>query len=68
MKVFEKQNNVFKILSEAVSEGIIVVNKEQVIVATNGSANEMFGYDQEELIGKPLNTLIPQKYHHNHGT
>ncbi len=67
MKVFEKQNNVFKILSEAVSEGIIVVNKEQIIVATNGSANDMFGYDQEELIGKSLNILIPQKYHHNHG-
>ncbi len=67
MKVFEKQNNVFKILSEAVSEGIVVVNKDQIIVATNGSANQIFGYDQEELIGKPLNTLIPQNYHHNHG-
>ncbi len=67
MKVFEKQDNVFKILSEAVSEGIIVVNKEQIIVATNGSANEIFGYDQGELIGKSLNVLIPQNYHHNHG-
>ncbi|GAA4275437.1 PAS domain-containing sensor histidine kinase [Aquimarina mytili] len=66
MKVFEKQSNVFRILSEAVSEGIIVVNKDQIVVATNGSANEIFGYDEEELLGKPLNTLIPQKYHHSH--
>ncbi len=66
MKVFEKNNNIFKLLSEAVSEGIIVVNKEQIVVATNGSANDIFGYDTDELIGKPLNTLIPQKYHHNH--
>ncbi len=66
MKVFEKQSNVFKILSEAVSEGIIVVNKDQIIVATNGSANDTFGYETDELIGKSLNVLIPQKYHHTH--
>ncbi len=66
MKVFEKQSNVFRILSEAVSEGIVVVNKDQIIVATNGSADEIFGYDTKELLGKSLNVLIPQKYHHSH--
>ncbi|WP_103069409.1 PAS domain-containing sensor histidine kinase [Aquimarina sediminis] len=67
MKVFEKDNNVFKLLSEAISEGIIVVNEKQVIVATNGSADQIFGYEQDELVGKDLNVLIPQKHHHNHG-
>ncbi|GAA4272821.1 PAS domain-containing sensor histidine kinase [Aquimarina gracilis] len=66
MKVFEKQSNVFRILSEAVSEGIVVVNKDQIIVATNGSADAIFGYDTKELLGKSLNVLIPQKFHHNH--
>ncbi len=66
MKVFEKNSNIFKLLSEAISEGIIVVNREQLIVATNGAANESFGYDTDELIGKRLDTLIPQKFHHNH--
>ncbi|MBQ4819661.1 PAS domain-containing sensor histidine kinase [Aquimarina sp. MMG016] len=66
MKVFEKNNNIFKLLSEAVSEGIIVVNKDQIIVATNGSANDMFGYGTDELLGKSLNILIPQKYHKEH--
>ncbi|WP_062061577.1 PAS domain-containing sensor histidine kinase [Aquimarina longa] len=66
MKVFEKDNNIFKLLSEAISEGIIVVNEDQVIVATNGSANQIFGYNTDELIGKHLNILIPKKHHHNH--
>ncbi len=66
MKVFEKENNIFKLLSEAISEGIIVVNEDQVVVATNGSADTIFGYEKEELKGKHLNILIPQKYHHNH--
>ncbi|WP_055436878.1 sensor histidine kinase [Lacinutrix algicola] len=66
MEIFKKTNNVFKTLSEAISEGIIVVNSKQIIVATNKSSNALFGYEEEELIGKPLEILIPQKYHHNH--
>lgn len=67
MKVFEKNNNIFKILSEAISEGIIVVNEDQTIVATNQSANEIFGYEENELIGEELTVLIPKKHHHAHG-
>ncbi|TYP74279.1 PAS domain-containing sensor histidine kinase [Aquimarina intermedia] len=66
MKVFEKSNNVFTNLAEAVSEGIIVVNEQQTIVATNGSAEQLFGYLKDELIGKSLNILIPREYHHAH--
>tara|TARA_R110000765_G_scaffold45159_6_gene93356 strand:+ start:779 stop:2290 length:1512 start_codon:yes stop_codon:yes gene_type:complete len=68
MRIFQKNSNIFNLLSEGISEGIIVVNTEQVIVATNSSALEMFGYEKDELIGKPLDTLIPSRYHHNHDT
>lgn len=56
-------------LSEAVSEGLLVVNRERVIVATNRKADRMFGYYREELIGHALNMLIPDPYkkgHHKH--
>ena len=67
MKKFEEINkSSFGILFESVSEGIIVVNKSQVVVAINASANKMFGYEEGELKGKPLDLLIPQKYRHNH--
>lgn len=68
MQVFQKNGNIFNLLSEGVSEGIIVVDTKQVIMATNSAAEEMFGYDRDELIGKHLDTLIPQRYqrHHNH--
>lgn len=64
--MFEKDQDVFNILFEAVSEGVIVVDDFQNIVATNVSVEEMFGYAPKELIGKHLNTLIPQKYHTGH--
>lgn len=67
MKVFQKNSNIFNLLSEGVSEGIIVVNEKQIIVATNSSTEEMFGYGKDELIGESLNALIPSKYHYAHG-
>jgi len=66
MEVFKKGSNVFRILSEAVSEGIIVVNKEQIVVATNKVANTIFGYKEDELLGQHLDVLIPNKYHSKH--
>lgn len=68
MKVFEKDSNIFSLLSEGISEGIILVNKAQEVVATNSAAEEMFGYDKNELIGKSLDCIIPKRYHHKHGS
>ena len=61
-------SDIYQILTEAISEGIVVVNEKQIIVATNQSLNSLFGYDKDELVGKSLNTLIPKKYHPDHGT
>lgn len=66
MRVFQKNSNIFNLLSEGVSEGIIVINEEQTIVATNTSAEEIFGYEKDELLGKPLDILIPKRYHDHH--
>ncbi|MCW8979989.1 MAG: PAS domain-containing protein, partial [Altibacter sp.] len=67
MKVFEeKKDTIFKLLSEAISEGIIIVNARQEVVASNGAANAMFGYEGDELIGQSLNLLIPKEYHKKH--
>lgn len=67
MKVFEeKKGNIFKILSEAISEGIVIVNENQEIVTSNDAAGKMFGYKTEELLGKSLNILIPREYRNHH--
>ena len=65
--MFQNNDRVFNVLFEAVSEGVIVVDKDQKIVATNKSSENMFGYPKEELLGQQLNILIPQEYHAGHG-
>lgn len=63
----EDQRKVFKILLGAVSEGVIIVDENQTIMEVNASAEQIFGYTREGLVGQPLNTLIPKNYHANHG-
>jgi len=62
----DKNNNIFETIFESVSEGIVVVNIDQKIAATNTQANDMFGYAKEELLGQSLDVLIPKRYHHDH--
>ncbi len=62
MQVFEKNSSVFHLLSEAISDGIIVVNEEHEIVTINGRALDFFGYTKNELIGKSLNILVPDQF------
>ncbi len=64
--MFPQSQEIFEILFDGVSEGIIVVNKKQEIVAVNSSAEKMFGYENGELEQQPLNILIPQKFHPHH--
>ena len=68
MEFFEESiEEAFMILFEGASEGIVVVNADQMIVATNQSARDIFGYEKKELEGKPLDTLIPMRFHKRHG-
>ncbi|OSY89282.1 histidine kinase [Tenacibaculum holothuriorum] len=62
----KKEQDVFDILFEAVSEAVIVVNEQQIITSVNSSTEKMFGYSQDELLNKPLEILIPKQYKPNH--
>ncbi|MFN4762399.1 ATP-binding protein [Gillisia sp. Q332] len=63
---FFQNKNVFNVLFEAASEGIIVVDTSQAIIAANKAAETMFGYASGELPGNHLNVLIPPSYHGAH--
>ena len=66
--MLQSGNDIFATLSEAIPEGLLMVDDSQKIVATNTSAHEMFGYDSGELEGRQLQDLIPERYRFGHGT
>lgn len=59
-------SGVFNVLFQAASEGIIVVDSNQIVVAANSAAEKMFGYGQNEILNRHLDILIPKEYHNSH--
>lgn len=58
-------------LFENATEGIILTNGKGEIVLINPAAEKIFGYKPEELYGKAIEILIPQRFqpnHHKHRT
>jgi len=64
--MFHQNKKIFDILFEAIPEGAIVVNQNQVIVAANDATNKMFGYNTGELNNQHLSILIPNRFKTNH--
>lgn len=48
-------------LLESLAEGIVIVDSSGTILLVNTTAEHMFGYSREELIGKPHVLLIPER-------
>lgn len=53
-------------LFEIVSEGIVVVDAHQNIVAYNQVINDIFGYKGNELLDQSIHTLVPKNHHRAH--
>ncbi len=62
----QKSDNIFNLLFQGISEGVLVVNEDQIIAEVNKSVAEIFGYAENELRGLHLNTLIPTSVHVKH--
>ena len=44
------------------TEGILIVNEKGEISRINPSAEKLFGYEKDELIGQKIETLIPKRF------
>ncbi len=59
--------NRFRLVVEANSNGLLVVDRLGRIVLANPALERMFGYEPGELLEKPLETLLPRSVIHQHG-
>ena len=51
---------------ESASESIVITNAAGAIVRVNDKAEKMFGYERAELIGQPVEVLIPRRVREAH--
>jgi hypothetical protein len=60
------QTTEFESLLEAMPDGLVGVDPQGVIRFVNGRMESMFGYDRGDLVGVPIETLVPQSLRHVH--
>jgi PAS domain S-box-containing protein len=53
-------------LLEAAPDAMVIVGKDGRIVLVNGQTEALFGYQRDELIGQPIETLVPERYRDGH--
>lgn len=53
-------------LFEHSAEGIILTKGRGPVVLVNPAAEKMFGYNADEIIGQPIEGLIPDRYQEKH--
>src|SRR5262249_17735962 len=49
----------FRLVVESAPSGMVLIDREGRIVLVNAPAEEMFGYDRGELLGRPVELLGP---------
>jgi PAS domain S-box-containing protein len=57
----------FRLVVEANATGLLVVDNGGRIVLTNPALERMFGYAHEELVGQPMEILLPESERGHHG-
>jgi PAS domain S-box-containing protein len=56
----------FRALLESAPDAMVIVNQAGEIVLVNAQTERMFGYARHELLGQPVEILIPAQYRRAH--
>jgi PAS domain S-box-containing protein len=48
-------------------DALIVVDARGIILFANATSRALFGYSREQLVGQPIEMLVPKRYRLRHG-
>src|SRR5688572_25397107 len=56
----------YRLVVEAAPIALVAINREGTIQLVNAQTEKLFGYSREELLGQPVEILVPQRFRTNH--
>jgi len=62
----KKTEETFKALLDSAPDAMVIANENGIIELVNQQTEKIFGYKRGELVGKPVELLIPSEYHGRH--
>jgi PAS domain S-box-containing protein len=66
-KTLRESEERFRLVVQAAPSAMIAADREGKINMVNVRAQELFGYPEEELLGRPIEMLVPQRFRSGHG-
>lgn len=51
-----------------IGDGVVSIDQQGIIILFNRAAEELFGYLSAEVLGRPIDVLIPMRFHDRHRT
>jgi PAS domain S-box-containing protein len=66
IKDIEQANLRFRQVVEAAPNAMVMVNKAGLIEMVNAQTENIFGYSRDELLGQPIDILLPERFRHQH--
>jgi PAS domain S-box-containing protein len=62
----ERNESTIRALLDSATQSVVAVSAAGEIVLVNGKTEEMFGYSRDELLGQPLEILVPESARERH--